>query len=430
MSKAAPAQRPASVTHFGFTLVGVLGLIAAVVGLRFYFDGRPLGDAEIRLAAWVICLSTLAPVLLLDMLVLRTWKNASTGLDWHKKLGFNPLRVAYKVFGLAATLAVLAICYWAFPFYSGAQYRAVFGAFVDHAWWLVPLAIAYIAVVDAAMRQPEDEYWMVGYGLLRDRKVFNRQMLKNHALAWTVKGFFAPMMLVFLMGNTGHTMRASWDFSNPIVLVQFAIGFAYLIDLVFAVGGYLFTLRLTDTHMRSVEPTTLGWLVAIMCYPPFWTVINQHFLAYQSLSSSYVQWLHDTPAVMVAWGAVVAGLTMIYALSTVVFGLRFSNLTHRGIITGGPYRFCKHPAYLSKNIAWWLTAVPFIPMVSLQTSLKACLLLLGVNFIYYLRARTEERHLSRDPVYVAYAQYMDAHGPLRFLNRIFPVLRYKAPQNQ
>jgi len=49
-----------------------------------------------------------------------------------------------------------------------------------------------------------------------------------------------------------------------------------------------------------------------------------------------------------------------------------------------------------------------------------------MNFIYFMRARTEERHLSHDPTYVQYALWMNEHGVLRVLNRV-PVLRYRAP---
>jgi hypothetical protein len=52
--------------------------------------------------------------------------------------------------------------------------------------------------------------------------------------------------------------------------------------------------------------------------------------------------------------------SIIYVWSTAVFGLRFSDLTHRGIITNGPYRWVKRPAFLTKNLSWWMISVPFI----------------------------------------------------------------------
>ena len=63
--------------------------------------------------------------------------------------------------------------------------------------------------------------------------------------------------------------------------------------------------------------------------------------------------------------------------------------------------------------------------------IRACLLLLLLNGIYYLRARTEEAHLSRDPAYVLYALWMEAHGPLSGLASLpcMGWLKYRAPSS-
>ena len=107
--------------------------------------------------------------------------------------------------------------------------------------------------------------------------------------------------------------------------------------------------------------------------------------------------------------------------------MRFSNLTHRGILTNGPYRFTKHPAYVSKNLSWWMISVPFVMVENNPwLSVKHCIALGIINFMYFMRAKTEERHLSRDPTYVQYALWMNEHGALRFLNRI-PFMKYRPP---
>ena len=113
-----------------------------------------------------------------------------------------------------------------------------------------------------------------------------------------------------------------------------------------------------------------------------------------------------------------------------MFGFRFSNLTHRGIITGGPYRFTKHPSYIFKNIGWWLINVPFLSASSLGEALLHSAGLLMVSAVYYLRAMTEEMHLSEDPTYVAYAEWINDHGALRWLGRLLPALRYRAPASR
>ncbi len=153
--------------------------------------------------------------------------------------------------------------------------------------------------------------------------------------------------------------------------------------------------------------------------------MSRQYVPYDA--TSFGSWLAPHPNLRWAWAIVVLGLITIYVLATIAFGVRFSNLTHRGILTNGPYRYTKHPAYVSKNISWWMVSVPFLltdgnPL----SSIKRCIALGIINFMYFMRARTEERHLSRDPVYVAYAAWMNDHGVLRFLNRI-PIFRYKPP---
>jgi len=54
-------------------------------------------------------------------------------------------------------------------------------------------------------------------------------------------------------------------------------------------------------------------------------------------------------------------------------------------------------------------------------AVRRCILLTSLNLIYYLRAKTEERHLSLDPVYVQYADWIDRFGLLRALDRV-PVI--------
>jgi hypothetical protein len=71
--------------------------------------------------------------------------------------------------------------------------------------------------------------------------------------------------------------------------------------------------------------------------------------------------------------------------------------------------------------------VPFLPYHGWADALRNSLALGGVNTIYFLRAKTEERHLSRDPIYVEYALWMNEHGTLAFLGRWFPWLQYTAP---
>ncbi len=101
------------------------------------------------------------------------------------------------------------------------------------------------------------------------------------------------------------------------------------------------------------------------------------------------------------------------------FGLRFSNLTNRGILTHGPYAFSRHPAYLSKNLFWWISTVPVLSTGSFVDAARATLLLGCVSGVYYWRAKTEERHLKLDPAYRDYFAWMDRNGPVpRLFDRV------------
>ena len=50
--------------------------------------------------------------------------------------------------------------------------------------------------------------------------------------------------------------------------------------------------------------------------------------------------------------------------------------------------------------------MPLVAGAGWMVTIQSCLLLLGTNLIYVLRARTEERHLMQDPAYRDYAAYI------------------------
>ena len=97
----------------------------------------------------------------------------------------------------------------------------------------------------------------------------------------------------------------------------------------------------------------------------------------------------------------------IYASASVALGLKASNLTHRGIISRGPYSIVRHPAYICKNMAWWIGSIP-LAIAAFNQSLVAGLMTVGSvvawTSLYALRALTEEDHLRKvDGEYAAYA---------------------------
>ena len=120
--------------------------------------------------------------------------------------------------------------------------------------------------------------------------------------------------------------------------------------------------RPLDAHIRSGNPFLAGWVAALLCYPPFVFAFmgNGGVLQYEYNTAGWGYWFADHRALQWVWAGLLAALTAIYAWATLAFGIRFSNLTYRGVLTNGPYRFTRHPAYLSKNTFWWLSTLPFL----------------------------------------------------------------------
>jgi len=410
---------PASATSFRLNLLGPL---AALVALYVLHQRHASGPDAVLL----VCAAGVLPIVLLDVLVLRVHRREATGLDWEKNATPDLARVATKLLGLVATLAPIALAYFVFPEY-GDWYDPFWRLLRRFGLSLVVSAITYVWFVDGQMRDPYDAYWQLGRRLLRHPEDVRPGVLANHARGWLIKAFYLPLFVVFTHNQLNGIL--TYDLASlrtsDARLYHFLSDLIYALDVLYATVGYVLSTRLLDTHLRSAEPTMLGWLVALECYSPFWgRLFSPLYLHYEGIG--FESWLAGAPALRLGWIVAILACEGVYLLATFAFGVRFSNLTHRGILTGGPYRFTKHPAYVAKNLSWWLITLPFIPNHDVVSAVKSTLGLAGVSTIYFLRAKTEERHLSRDPVYVEYAKWIGEHGLLRFLDRV-PFVKYVPP---
>jgi Isoprenylcysteine carboxyl methyltransferase (ICMT) family len=420
-------RRPESAGNFYVNLLGLAAGLAALFGVLHAYGPDPQYGL-IPYAPAVPCLAVAMVIAVGSWRRLTRYQWGASGLASAARGAWNARRVAVRLAGLAATLGLIAFIYWLLPEYAGNFYQP-FWNYLRTLWPVLLLVPFYFAWIDTRLATDDDEYLAFGRLLLGHWHEINYSLIRRHLLGWTVKGFFLPLMTVYLVNEIAATYQAYGSGGiQAIANYEFLYHVVFAIDVLFCVVGYTCTIRLFDSHIRSVEPTMLGWAAALICYQPFYSVIGQFYLQYQG-DLYWDTWLQQWPLLRSGWGAVIVALLTIYTLSTVAFGLRFSNLTHRGIITGGPYRFTKHPAYLSKNLSWWLISVPFVSGAGAAVAFRHCCLLLLLNLVYYIRARTEERHLSWDPNYVAYAQWIDQHGALRRLGVLFPFLRYRAQRS-
>jgi protein-S-isoprenylcysteine O-methyltransferase Ste14 len=412
--------RPTSVTNGWIVSLGVFAWAAAL----WYVRSHKKFDA---IEAAMICIVSLALVNYLpDILFLKVHKRESTGLDWAT---WTPSvqRTCFKFIGLLATVGFIAFLYWLFPEYN----RDFFGDHREHPvfygdyiamlsrilpWWL-GLALPYIYFVDGRQKNKEDGFYAAGMAATFRFEKVDAGLLWQHCLSWLVKGYFFALMFTYCVRDLRKFM--GYDFT---LLQNFRTGFDLIFDLILLLDvglscvGYLFSFRIFDTNVRRAEPTFMGWGVALVCYQPFWSWISGTYLDY-TRDYAWGAWLDNSPMFYEIWGVTILILYAIYVWATIMFGARFSNLTHRGILTNGPYRWTKHPAYIAKNLAFWLTYIPFIPHESAADSFRRCVMLLMLNYIYYLRAKTEEQNLGTDPAYVQYSEWIDKNGIFRWLPR-------------
>lgn len=430
------ANPPKSDVSSGVGLSGLLGLFAWVLFCRNFpilAEGFGLSGEVGRLsgpyAALATVLFTAGPMAIWSLLVDRVHLRPSTGLDWtlNRRVADVLPMSSIKIVGLWATWAIIGGLYCICRWYWDGDYLFAMEVLSIAIVPMVIGSVPYVLWLDRYMVKPEDGSWHFG-ALLIGREDWDSEAIKKHWRAWIIKGFFGAFMISILPGGFGYIVEAQPEsiLGNPVELGVFLITALFMIDVQIGTVGYLFTLRPLDAHIRSGNPFLAGWLAALLCYPPFvWGLIgnNNQILSYEMNTAKWDYWLAGNEPMLWVWATWLVVLTAIYAWATFIFGIRFSNLTYRGVITNGPYRFTRHPAYLSKNLYWWCASMPFlVTNGSGVDMIRNTFFLLCVNAIYYWRARTEEAHmLSEDPKYRAYYDWMEHNGvitaPLARLKR-------------
>lgn len=425
-SPSAPARRPASDVSSAVGLIGLASLLAWIVVCRLWPEiaallGLP--GVHQRLSHPVAALAGLVmaatPMVLWSLFVDKVHQRPSTGIDWSLRGKREPDHetTATKVLGLWVTWAVIGALYCLCRWYWTGNYEFAINVIGIGAIFMVLLSIPYVKWLDQVMIEPRDHAWHFG-AMLIGRDGWEPEEVKKHWRAWIIKGFFTAFMISIVPTGFANIVNADLGAiaSNPVALGVLMIEILFVVDVQIGTVGYIVTMRPLDAHIRSGNPFLGGWIAALVCYPPFmWAVIgNGLVMNYEVNTRDWGYWFAGNDALLWIWAGWLVFLTGIYAAATVVFGIRFSNLTYRGVITHGPYRITRHPAYVSKNLFWWCSVMPFLVTTgSPVDAIRNCFFLLGVNAIYYWRAKTEEAHLlAEDPKYREYHAWMAEHGLL------------------
>ena len=424
-AKASAADpRPVSDVSAWVGLAGLTGLLCWIVICRqwpeiaeFWQLTGPRERLSGPYAALAAVLFSGGPMVLVSVLIDKVHLRPSTGIDWRRPrpLGEAIDTAAVKLAGLWATWVLIAFLYGIARWYWRGQYVFAMDVLSAAAVPLFLLSIPYVLWLDRVLVNPRDGAWHFG-AMLIGRDAYDIDEVWHHLRAWAVKGFFCAFMISIL--PAGFEAVVNLDLAtlagDPVRIAIWLTELLFVIDVQIAMVGYLVTMKPLDAHIRTANPHLGAWVAALICYPPFILMGDGGPLNYHQNTGDWSFWLAGYPALLWAWGALLVCLTAIYAWATVAFGLRFSNLTYRGVLTNGPYRFTRHPAYLSKNLFWWCASLPFLATTGSLTDMVRNTALLGlVSSVYYWRARTEEKHLlAEDAKYVAYFEWMGRNAAI------------------
>ncbi|SNS83427.1 methyltransferase family protein [Sphingopyxis indica] len=432
--------RPRSAVSAGVGLVGLIGLFAYLLIARyapqiagaFGIDWGGRGPMSGPASAVASVLACGLPMVLWSVFVDKVHRNPSTGIDWSRRRPWREtLDISFtKLAGLWATWALIAFAYFVMRYYWQGPYAFAMSLLAHAAPWLLLASVPYMLWLDRRMIEPRDGCYAFGRWLIASGAPVDARAIAHHLRAWTVKGFFTAFMLSIVPGNFSAlvAVQMSEVLANPYMTGLWTINLLYLVDVHIATVGYILTLKPLDAHIRTANPYGMAWVAALICYPPF-ILMNGGPLDYQVGGADWGYWLQGHETLMTIWGIVLALLIAVYAWATMAFGIRFSNLTHRGIITHGPYALTRHPAYIAKNLSWWVGSMPFLVTSGSWVEALRNMVLLGlVSGVYYWRAKTEEKHLLGDPAYQAYWNWAQANAPVprffaKLTGRTVPLIR-------
>ena len=398
-------------------------LWSAATTLAVYIVLSPSDLSDTELAAAIIT----AVALVISAVELRT--------QWP---GFNHRRTTLKtvvanslldtVEALLGVAAVFGLWWLFWGEYGLPHYRPLWvGAKL--AVPALPPIIFLAAVANSLLRGGAPCQRPLSTALRMKNSSWDKAAITNALLALFVRAIFLPLNFCTLVHGISQFRGREFLFFESAWPTQQAAILAMLYALLLAAitPAYLFSSRLLATHTRACDRTLLGWVATLCCYAPLSAPVFDRWLNYrgpQPLGDRpWADLLAPWPTVSLGIGGAIIALEVAHWWGEASFGLRASNLSNRGIITTGPYRFCKHPIYLSKCLGWALIYLPFAE--GGFEGVRRTLLFAGVCAIYAVRSYAEERLLSSDPYYVRYALWMDENGIFSRLGRYAPQFRFE-----
>jgi protein-S-isoprenylcysteine O-methyltransferase Ste14 len=376
-------------------LVALVTLLGSfVLHRRATAEGEP-DSAQVVAIRWLFSIFTVSTIFWI-------YRSAYVVPDWFFSR-YAPIDFGNSSFGRFGWRALSALSRWLY--FDGGNYDK-FSRHVLDPLYLYVLIGHYFTLRWVIKPEPAtDKNWHLlrtAFSLpnlfVRGRSVHWSNYTKVALLTLMVKMFYVPLVCSWSLSNLNQQRYMLSHFSLDFSFMQkWLVAVLITVDVAIFTFGYLVELPSLDNKIKSVEPTLLGWVVCLMCYPPF---NSFSFVPFQyGLNTTF----SPTPF-WERWAlGIITILWVFYTWASVALGTRASNLTNRGIVNTGPYAYVRHPAYASKCTLWAVSAIFF--------SDRMFFMVLGLAATYAVRAWTEERHLSLDPDYLAYKKEV----PYRFI---------------
>ena len=337
-------------------------------------------------------------------------------------------RSMIKILGVFLGLGFLFLIWEFIPEYKDNLYKPFFET-MPYVLPYLPFIIVFCVVWTEWRLGPAEDYaWQFGLIVLQRFKEIDWVVFRNGIFGWIVRGFFLPInvggvapLLKTFRGKETQLLTSGWP--EQIDMLNHMI-FALLVISI--IPGYLFGLRLLNTTIKKVDQTWFGWGVTLLCYPPMSRGTGVGWFLFYT-NASVLPWVSCFGAEGVGSYVVGSILLLTYFIhfwAESIFCLRSSHLTNRGVITNGPFRFCKHPVYVIKCIAWGIIYLPFLAGHGVISCISLTVCYLAFCGVYVLRSWIEERILSTDPDYIAYALWMDEHSLFRCVGQKIPWMSF------
>jgi protein-S-isoprenylcysteine O-methyltransferase Ste14 len=424
---------PSSASYVGINFIGGMFYLAVLIA------GMAWSGFGANVVSLLGMFAAVGVILLLEISVLKVHRRPGA-FRAETQQGFNWPRITVKLVAFFSTIVTVSFFYALLPtVFNSARVSGMWNAIE---LLIVPyslLGTAYICWYDRHMVEPHDSLWKFG-AMIVGKKGWDRKSLLEYLRSILLRSFFAPMMLSGLIFYTTMITGQGIDvfiqkevplidevsFKELIKVLLIVYLFFSSIDVLFAAIGYLFPMKAIDADIKSTETSWIGWAVCLACYDPFFTAVWM-LGAYGDLfhNPEWYVWFSEYPLVLGVWGIAAVLANILEASTTMTFGMRFSNLGYRGLITSGAFRFTKHPQYVAKAINRFMM---YVPLLSLGGVSGVASNMAGFAFfalIYYLRARTEEIYLTRNhPEYVVYAKLMNERSVFRGFAKLLPFLKY------